>query len=208
MFSFLAHPHAFRCSRLGPAPAYLASLATVTGSVNTARIRYLGCALRTARLNDDCRPHPTTVAAAPHYPHTRPPDAHARLEYQGILVTADYTSDLCRPRARDRPPGTSADRRAFAITRSGSGADLPGFGRGRRDMSDHDDDAPAARGAIGSRASRTAARHDENRHRPWRNRIFHPMMLRLNAAVSSHMKTFLAISTASFRSSVSNFVGF
>ena len=77
MFSILLHPQAFRCSRLGPAPAYIASLATVTGSVNTDRIRYLGCALRTARLNDDCRPHPTTVAASPHYPHTRPPDVHA-----------------------------------------------------------------------------------------------------------------------------------
>ncbi len=39
-------------------------------------------------------------------------------------------------------------------------------------MSDHDDDAPAARGAIGSRASRTAARHDEDRHRPWRKSEF------------------------------------
>jgi hypothetical protein len=94
MFSILPHPHAFRCSRLGPAPAYLASLATVTGSVNTPRISYLGCALRTARLNDDCRPHPTTVAVAPHYPHTRPPDVHACLAYPNSLSNTYSSLEL------------------------------------------------------------------------------------------------------------------
>jgi hypothetical protein len=171
MFSILPHTHAFRCRRPGPAPVYLASQPTVTGTVNTTRISYLGCALRTARLNDDCRPHPTTVAVSPHYPHTRPPDVPARLVYQRILVNTYRTSDLCRTRGRARPPSASCDRRAFALTRSGAGVDLPGFGRGRSDMSDREDDAPAARGALGSRARRTADR-DDDLHRPWRKSDF------------------------------------
>jgi hypothetical protein len=154
--------------------------------VNTARIRYLGCALRTARLNDDCRPHPTTVAVAPHYPHTRPPDVPARLVYQRILVNTYRTSDLCRPRGRARPPSASCNRRAFALTRSGAGVDLPGFGRGSSDMSDSEDDAPAARGALGSRARRTADRDDA----PGANPTFHRTMPHLNAAVSSRNEDF------------------
>ena len=66
---------------------------------------------------------------------------------------------------------TECDRRAFALTRSGAGVDLPGFGRGRSDMSDREEDAPAARGALGSRARRTADR-DDDRHRPWRKSDF------------------------------------
>ena len=129
----LPHTHTFRCRHPGPASVYLASQPTVPpGTVNTARISYHGCALRPARLNADCRPHPTTVAAAPHYPHTRPPDVPARLVYQGLLVTTYCTSDLCRPRARVRQPRD--DRVAFPLTRSGAGVDLPGFGRGRSDM--------------------------------------------------------------------------
>jgi len=117
MLSIPPHTHAFRCRRPGPAPIYLASPPTVTGHVNTARTSYLGCALRTARLNDDCRPHPTTVAAAPHYPHTRPPDVPARLVYQRILVNTYRTSDLCRPPGRARPPSAYSDRHVFALTR-------------------------------------------------------------------------------------------
>jgi hypothetical protein len=75
------------------------------GTVNTARNSYHGCVLRTAQLNDDCtRPHPTTVTAAPHYPHTRPPDVPARLVYQRLLVNTYCFSGLCRPRGRARPP--------------------------------------------------------------------------------------------------------
>jgi hypothetical protein len=128
MLSILPHMHAFRCSRPEPVSVYLASQPTVTGPVNTVRITYLGCALRTARLNDDCQPHPITVAATPHYPHTRPPDVPARLVYQRILVITYHTSDLCRPRLRARPPSDPCIRRAFALTCSGAGVDLPGFG--------------------------------------------------------------------------------
>jgi hypothetical protein len=110
-------------------------------------------------------------AATPHYPHTRPPDVPARLVYQRILVNTYSTSDLCRPRGRARPPSDSCDRRTFALTRSGAGVDLPGFGRGRIDMSDREDDAPAVRGALGSRARCTADR-DDDRHRPWRKSDF------------------------------------
>ena len=74
-------------------------------------------------------------------------------------------SDLCRPRARHRQ--FPAARRVLAITRSGAGIDLPAFGRGRS-MSDREDDAPAARGGLGSRASRTADREDARQTRTWR----------------------------------------
>jgi hypothetical protein len=177
MLSILSHPHAFRCSRPGPAPIYLASQPTITGTVNTARISFHGCALRTARLNDNCRcrPHPNTVAAAPYHPHTRP-DVHAPLVYHRPLENTYRTSDLCRPKARARPPGVPGDRRVFALTCSGAGVDLPGFGRGRSDMSDQEDDAPAARNARGGsrpRAGRVPAREDDRGgQRQWRRSEF------------------------------------
>jgi len=62
-------------------------------------------------------------------------------------------------------------RSPLPVTRSGAGIDLPGSGHARSDMSDHEDDAPAARGALGSRARRTADR-DDDRHRPWRKSDF------------------------------------
>jgi hypothetical protein len=171
MLSILPHTHAFRCSRPGPASVYLASQPTVTGPVNTARISYPGCTLRTARLNDDCRPHPTTVAVVPHYPHTRPPDVPARLVYQRLLVNTYRTFDLCRPPGRSGPPSDPYARRAFTLTCSGAGVDLPGFGRGRSDMSDREDDVLAARGVLDSRTRRSADR-DDDRHRPWRKSDF------------------------------------
>jgi hypothetical protein len=108
ILSILPHTHAFRCNRPELTSVYLASHPTVTGTVNTDRISYLDCDLRTARLNDDCLPHPTTVAAAPHFPHTRPPDVPARLVYQRLLVNTYRTSDLCRPPGRTRPPSDPA----------------------------------------------------------------------------------------------------
>ena len=92
--------------------------------------------------------------------------------YQRILVNTYRTSDLCRPPGRARPPSAYRDRSAFALTRSGAVVDLPGFRSGCIDMSDREEDAPASRGALGSRARRTADRHDEDRHRPWRKSNF------------------------------------
>ena len=151
ILSILPHTHAFRCRCPGLAPLYLASQPTVTGIVNTARISYLDCVLRTARLNDDCQPHPIKVEVSPHYPHTLAPDVPTRLLYQRILVNTYRTSDLCRPRERAHPPSDSCDSRGFALTRSGAVVDLPGFGRGLSDMSDREDNSPAARGALSSR---------------------------------------------------------
>jgi hypothetical protein len=183
LFSILPHTHAFRCRRPGLASVYLASQPTVTGPVNTARISYPSCTLRTARLNDDCQPHPTTVAVAPHYPHTRPPDVPARLVYQRILVNTYITSDLFRPRRRARPPSDYRARRAFALTRSGACVDLPGFGRDCSDMSDSEDDVPAVRGPLGSRTRRSADRDDMMTViAPGANPTFHLMMPHLNAA--------------------------
>ena len=87
-FPFLPHTHTFRCRRPGPAPAYLASHSTASRTVNTARISYLGCALRTARLSGfpRTRPHPCVVAAH-HILHARPPDASG-------CASAELASDL------------------------------------------------------------------------------------------------------------------
>jgi hypothetical protein len=67
-------------------------------------------------------------------------------------------------------PRRTRSHRAVAITRSGTGVDLPGFGRGRSDMSDHED-APAARGGFGGRARRNVDRDDDH-SRPWRRSDF------------------------------------
>ena len=137
-------------ARLGKGEKSLqrASQPKVSGTVNTARISFHGCGLRTGQLNDDCsRPHPSTVAAAPYHPHTRPQDVLARLAYQRLLVNTYCTSDLCRPSGRARPTSASCDRRVFALTSSGACVDLPGFGRGCSDMSDQEDDQ-ASRGSL------------------------------------------------------------
>jgi len=76
---------------------------------------------------------------------------------------------------RTRRPSAYSDRRTFSLTRSGAGVDLPGFGHGRSDMSDQEDDAPAvrnARGASRPRAGRVPARDDDCGKRQWRRSEF------------------------------------
>jgi hypothetical protein len=68
-------------------------------------------------------------------------------------------------------PSDPCDRRAFALTCSGAGVDLPGFGRGRSDMADREDDVLDTRGALGNR-TRLSADRDDDRHRPWRKSDF------------------------------------
>jgi len=63
--------------------------------VNTSRISFHG-ALRTTRLNDNCRPHPTTVAAAPYHPHTRPPEIHAHAPTETVTRVAPARVKLAR----------------------------------------------------------------------------------------------------------------
>jgi hypothetical protein len=93
------------------------------------------------------------------FPHPRPPDIAARLEYQGSLVNAYPSLDL-RSIPRRRPHA----QRALALTRSGVGVDLPGV---RRPMSGSDDDAPAARGPpLGGRARRPEGRESSRAWRP------------------------------------------
>jgi len=54
-------------------------------------------------------------------------------------------------------------RRSFPVTRSGADVDLPGFGRGRTDMSDQED-TPAAQTARGGSSSRDGlALRDDDR---------------------------------------------
>jgi hypothetical protein len=135
------------CWTLACIPRLLAThgLHLITGTATSA---HGSCKPRVVRLRRN---------AAHFSPHTRPPDtqqqfspqyttsAHALevggacLEYQGSLVNTYCTFDLCRPRGRARPTSASCDRRAFALTRSGAGIDLPGFGRGHSNMSDQED---------------------------------------------------------------------
>ena len=100
------------------------------------------------------------------------------------------------------------NRRVFALTRSGAGVDLPGLRRGRSDMSDREEDTPAASGALGGSARSTADRHDEDIIVLGANPTSHLTMPHLNAAVSSRMRTFPAIFTSSSWSSASSFAGF
>ena len=140
----------------------------IVGPVPTVLGRSHGCNPSTVCPSDSSTPHPCVeLAAASHLIHTRPPDIHvACLAYQRSLSNIYFSLDLRRPRR------TRSRYRALAITRSGAGVDLPGFGRGRSDMSDREEDAPAARGALGGRARRTADRHVDDRHRPWRKSDF------------------------------------
>ena len=136
----------------------------------------------------------------------------SRLSYQRSLVNSYHTSDLYRPHARTRRPSAYSDSRTFTLTRSGAGVDLPGFGRSSSDMSDQEDDAPAARNVCVVpdlvRASflhvKTSAANvsgaDPN--------FLLPTTLHGHAARSSRTKTFPVTSTASFCSSAFNFVGF
>jgi hypothetical protein len=103
---------------------------------------------------------------APH-PH-RPPDVHvACLEYPRLLSNTYFFLDLRRPRR--------LSHRALALTRSGAGVDLPGFGRGRRDMSDQEDTqgAQTARGGSRSHGGHALAREDDH-GRPWSRGDFVP----------------------------------
>jgi hypothetical protein len=99
--------------------------------VKPSRNSFHGCALLSAvRLSSShcTRHHPCTVTAS-HHPHARPPDILARLVYQGSLLNTYRTSDLDRLMGRQR----ERLRLALALTRSGTGDDLPGI---QRDMSD------------------------------------------------------------------------
>jgi hypothetical protein len=113
----------------------------------TAYSAHSSCGLRAVR--------PSSLALH-FFPHTRPPDTAARLEYQGSLVNTYSSLDL-RSILRHRP------KRALALTRSGASVDLPGA---RYTMTGSDDDAPAVRGPpLGSRARRSDARESS---RAWR----------------------------------------
>jgi hypothetical protein len=106
------------------------------------------------------QPHPCTVLTAAHHIHTRPPDVvPARPAYQRPLVNTYCMFDLRSPHS------------PLPVTRSGACIDLPGSGHDSRDMSDHEDDAQAARGALGSPVICTADINDYH-HRPWRKSDF------------------------------------
>jgi hypothetical protein len=135
----------------------------IVGPVPTGLGRSHGCNPSTVCPSDRSPPHPC-VAAVSHLIHTRPSDIYvACLAYPRSLSNTYFSLGLRRPRR-------TRSHRALAITRSGARVDLPGFGRGRSDMSDHED-APAARGGFGGRARRNVER-DDNHRRPWRRSDF------------------------------------
>jgi hypothetical protein len=125
-------------------------------SVKLARNRCMLPSVVRLSLSRYCtqQPHPCTVLTAAHHVQTRPPDTVlARLSYQRPLVNTYSMFDLCRPQRTRHHLGP---RRAFTVTRSGAGIDLPCFGHARNDMSDHEDNYQDARGALVSRLRHTA----------------------------------------------------
>jgi len=144
---------------------------TLEAAARRARRALRWASIVSIRLKGDAELRSDEDAAAPYHSHTLPPDVLARLANQRSLVNTYCTSDLCRPRTRTRRPRAHSDRSVFAITRSGAGVDLPGFGRCRSDMSDHED-ALADRGAPGNRACRTAESDDEHDQRLWHQSAF------------------------------------
>jgi hypothetical protein len=149
MLSIISHPHTTLLRALWTSeriPRFAAHGLNLTSA--TAYSAHSSCGLRAVR--------PSSLALH-FFPHTRPPDIAARLEYQGSLVNTYSCLDL-RSIPRHRP------KRALALTRSGAGVDLPGD---RYTMTGSDDDAPAARGPLlGSRARRSDARKSSRAWRP------------------------------------------
>jgi hypothetical protein len=176
----------------------------IVGPVSTVLGISQGCNPSTVCPSDRSTPHPC-VAAASHLIHTRPPDVHvACLANPKSLSNTYFSLDLRRPRRRSH--------RALAITRSGAGLDIPGFGRSRSDMSDQEYDAPAARNARGGsrpRAGPFLHATTSSANVSGADLNFQILTtLHGHAALSSRTKTFLVTSTSSSCSSAFNFVGF
>jgi hypothetical protein len=143
MLSIISHPHttllrAFWTSARIPRFA-VHGLYLTSGTTYSA---HNSCGLLAVRLSS---------LALHFFPHTRPPDIVARLEYQGSLVNNYSSLDLC-----SIPRHCPHAKRALALTRSGVVVHLPGV---RYTMPGSDDDAPAARGPpLGGRARPSEAR--------------------------------------------------
>jgi hypothetical protein len=187
MLSIISHPHTTLLRALWTSeriPRFAAHGLNLTSA--TAYSAHSSCGLRAVR--------PSSLALH-FFPHTRPPDIVARLEYQGSLVNTYSCLDL-RSIPRHRP------KRALALTRSGDGVDLPGD---RYTMTGSDDDAPAAvahfSGAV------LGVLTPANLHAPGVLLIFQhrPASLTAPFAVT---KTSRTTSTDSFRPLVSSTVGF
>ena len=167
-----AHPHALRYGRPRQAPVYLASRTYGRTGLREARLPRLLLAKRSATEFTEILYSYSTPMYHSHrstqYPH--PPTGST-----GTPSVSENPDEpllhfgLCRPRRRQG--NHNQDHRAFPVTRSGAGVDLPGVGR--RDMSDQEDTstAPAARGGSSSRAR---PRRDDDRSRPWNRRDFIP----------------------------------
>jgi hypothetical protein len=141
------HPHVLRYGLSRQATVYLASrtyrhcLTIRTGPCEARSQRLMLPSAVRLSLSRYCthQPHPCTVLTATHHIHTRPPDSvPARLAYQRPLVNTYCMFDLRSPHS------------PLPVTRSGACIDLPGSGHDSSDMSDHEDDAQAARGALGT----------------------------------------------------------
>jgi hypothetical protein len=138
----------------------------IVGPVPTVLGRSHCCNPSTVCPSDSSKPHPC-VTAALHLLHTRPPDIHvACLVYQRLLSNIYFSLGLWRPLH------TRSCYRAHAITSSGAGVDLPGFGLCSSYMSDREEGSPAAHGALGGSARTTADCHDEDHHCPWHKSDF------------------------------------
>jgi len=92
-----------------------------------------------------------------------PPPAH-----QFVVAFHHFLSSWC---GSTISPTYTPTGRTFALTRSGAGVDLPGFGCVRINMSDQAA-AQADRVALCGCARRTVQRDDDRGYRPWRTSDF------------------------------------
>jgi uncharacterized membrane protein len=192
---FLAHARTC-AARLLDSRAHIAPTqpTAIVGPVPTVLGRSHGCNPSTVCPSDRSTPHPC-VAAASHLIHTRPPDVHvATLAYQRSLSNTYFSLDLRRHRrirSRYRAPALT-----FLVSDAATVTCLTA----------RTTDRLLAMPLAAVHAAVLTARMTAIA--PGVNLIFRQMMPPLNAAVLSHMKTFLATSTAYSWSSESSFVRF
>jgi hypothetical protein len=192
--------------------AHSQSTASV-GPGSTALGSFHGCNPSTSCPGDHCTPHPCVVAAC-HLIHTRPPDIHvACLAYPRSLSNIYFSLGLRRPRSRNSERQTAksqaSDPTVFSLLPAVESAST------FRVLAAVAATCLTARMTLRMPAVISAAVHAALLIVMMKivivlvaNLTSHLTMPHLNAAVSSHMKTFPAISTASSWSSASSFAGF
>ena len=163
------HLHVLRYGQSRPATVYLASRTyglclTIRTGPREARSQQLHVTESSATEFIEILYASTTPMHSSHCstPHSYTTTGRTGTpSYQRPLVYPYRIFDLCRPH-RVRQHQGNPDCRDFPVTRSRADLDLPGSGRGHRDMSDPEDTSQSARGGSRSRGGRAPAREDDD----------------------------------------------